>query len=49
MSIKLWWQTNTQWLCERWDILWSVKKNKPKGKLKDTHWVDHSEWDNSDK
>ena len=45
MDIKSWWKGNTQWMCERWDLLWNVKVNKPKGKLKDAHWVDNKEWD----
>lgn len=47
MTIKDWWYNSTHWLCERWDIMWNVKRDKPKGKLRDAHWVDHKEWDSS--
>lgn len=48
MSIKMWWSINTKWLLERWNIMWNVKINKPKGKIKNKNWI-KSEWKNSNK
>lgn len=38
--MKIWFESTSLWLCERWDCLWSVKRNEPEGKL-DKHWIDH--------
>jgi len=46
MCFKTWYENSTTWLCERWDCLWSVKVNKPKGKLNDPHWIDNKEYEN---
>ena len=46
MDIKTWYESNFNWLCERWDHLWNVKLNKPDGKLNDAHWIDNKEYDN---
>lgn len=33
------------WLCERFDVLFSVKRDTPEGKIKNRFWVETREWD----
>lgn len=44
MDFKTWYKSISIWLCEYWDCLWSVKRNKPKGKP-NAGWVDNKEWE----
>ncbi len=45
INLKLEWDKMSQWLIERFNIMFHVDNGKPDGSIKNKFWVETREWD----
>ncbi len=45
INLKLEWDKMSQWLIERFNIMFNVDNGKPDGNIKNKFWVETREWD----